>query len=543
MFPLVTISVENKDEQVFPLQAFLRTTTFTFGRAAEHLLPPRSLSVWRSGSADGGAGAARVAGTPRVAGCTRRPRQLQQQSRRPACCCARISSPAACRGKAKLKVGRAGRAIICGAREAGVSDARHAAVAALLSLSSPAPAQARAPSAAAHGLSREGHSLTNLSRSIATRGEILLLTPLLRRAHCLAVGSVFIEISLFEEQMAASRGVSTAAAPRERRPSFTERLANPFGTSPGHRSPGGGGSASGSASGLVSDDAPAAASSSKDRWLGGGFSFTKRKTADGAGAEPNPRNSVRNSVRGGGFARRASVFPVGLASAVWKMPAAILGGRRSTARSDDAEDENAPPPAAPVRVALSPAEEAKWNAARIARQVEARVALEIQLQNKWRINFKDAPGLEAEMAKMHATITAKQISDEWEAEQAQIKSQQAAHRAAERRARVEAERNKRERQREAERERERLRAGGAKLSVLDAAMNKAEPPAPSNREYDRPGGNTQRSVGHPLERGHSASIGHPLERGHSASVSAPGLSGVVENTDSPPPSTENPLSA
>lgn len=63
------------------------------------------------------------------------------------------------------------------------------------------------------------------------------------------------------------------------------------------------------------------------------------------------------------------------------------------------------------------AEAAKARAGRAAKATEDRIAAEMRVQAMWRLRFRDAPGVEAEIAKMHATETAKAIFEMWEAEQ------------------------------------------------------------------------------------------------------------------------------
>lgn len=63
------------------------------------------------------------------------------------------------------------------------------------------------------------------------------------------------------------------------------------------------------------------------------------------------------------------------------------------------------------------AEAFKARAGSAAKATEDRVAAEMRVQAMWRLRFRDAPGVEAEIAKMHATATAKAIFAAWEAEQ------------------------------------------------------------------------------------------------------------------------------
>ena len=54
------------------------------------------------------------------------------------------------------------------------------------------------------------------------------------------------------------------------------------------------------------------------------------------------------------------------------------------------------------------------------------MAAEVRLHTMWRMQMHDCPGLEAEVAKLHASETAKHILREWEAEQDVLKQQQRA---------------------------------------------------------------------------------------------------------------------
>ena len=77
------------------------------------------------------------------------------------------------------------------------------------------------------------------------------------------------------------------------------------------------------------------------------------------------------------------------------------------------------------------AEDMKARAASNARAEERRVAAEVRLHAFWRLHMNGAPGLDAEIAKLHASESAKQILREWEQEQRVIREAQRAAKEAE----------------------------------------------------------------------------------------------------------------
>ena len=122
--------------------------------------------------------------------------------------------------------------------------------------------------------------------------------------------------------------------------------------------------------------------------------FFKRFSLSGMSGAPAPAGPEANAVNGSG-------------------------------RTSEAED---PEQSAAVRAAHV----AKQRAASTAMTNEQRMENEVRLQRYWRIHMRGAAGLEAEIAKMHASETAKQILREWEAEEEVIRQHRKAAKEAER---------------------------------------------------------------------------------------------------------------
>ena len=210
-----------------------------------------------------------------------------------------------------------------------------------------------------------------------------------------AVGSVFINVTSFEEKLVV---VGTKA---RRRSSIGELLKESLE------------SEAPSAARRLSDTVKAATSATAGR------SFTKRKaTLEDNG--PLQRGSTMTNLKGGwGLARARFVRTWGSGGGTqggFETPGAAPSGSPAGRRFD----------ATSVAFDFEAMGNGSSALSAEARIQEERMAAEVRLHTMWRLQMHDCPGLEAEVAKLHASETAKHILREWEAEQDVLKQQQRA---------------------------------------------------------------------------------------------------------------------
>jgi uncharacterized membrane protein YgcG len=218
-----------------------------------------------------------------------------------------------------------------------------------------------------------------------------------------AVGSIFIDVSIFEEDVKidkrrrSSIGATLLGMAEDPEADGEEgsHSAKPSGESP-HKS-GGGHSRSGSGSFL-------------------------RRHGHGHQQQQNRRGSVVNMLGGAlGLSKKRSQ---GSVSSDRELPG--LGGASPSPDGvrpafGDFNSLYGAPSAAEGGGGTRSYETPAMMEARLA---EERMAAEVRLHTMWRFMMHDCPGLEAEVAKLHASETAKQVLREWEAEQDILRKQQ-----------------------------------------------------------------------------------------------------------------------
>ena len=217
---------------------------------------------------------------------------------------------------------------------------------------------------------------------------------------CVAVGSVFIDVNSFEEELNGPSSASLEAnsrAPTQEEPAGAERGAAP------------------AARGRAARSTRAGSTSS----VPDGMQKMMRGWMHKSQATPSAKPSRRPSAR---FRTRFNSMSRDTQDAAAAAAASGEAGETEEERDRRECEERA----------RKAAEEAKRKATSShAWHQEQRVAAEVRLQTMWRIHMRGAPGLEAEMAKMQAGETAKQILREWEAEQLALKAYHSAAKEAE----------------------------------------------------------------------------------------------------------------